>query len=65
MGKDGNGGLLKEILSAPNNLEENKAKALKILVYVKDDTQITTDHKNILKSQLKIIVYRGSENIKF
>lgn len=63
MGKDGKGGLLKEILSAPNNLEENKVKALKILVYVKDDAQIATDHKNILKSQLKIIVYRGSENI--
>ena len=63
MGKDGNGGLLREIIDAPNNLEENKAKALKILTYVKDDPQITVENKNILKSQLKIIIYHGSENI--
>ena len=63
MWKDGNGGLLKEIIDAPNNLEENKAKALKILSYVKDDPQITVENKNILKSQLKIIIYHGSETI--
>ena len=63
MGKDGNGGLLKEILSAPNNLEENKIKALKILSYVKDDSQITVGNKNILKHQLKVIIFHGLENI--
>lgn len=52
-----------DILSHPTNTTLNKELGTFILNAVKDDTAIEVKDKNIIKSQLQIIIYGGQNNI--
>ncbi len=62
-GKDGNAGLVGEILGHPTNTELNKGIGEKILGYIKSDDNISDADKLTLKEQLRIVINGGSKNL--
>lgn len=52
-----------EILSHPTNTTLNKELGTFILNAIKDDNSIENKDKNIIKSQLQVIIYGGQNNI--